>query len=221
MHLPFSDRPGRHERHFQRRLDNPLFDSSTIPDENELLETQRLDHEELLAFITELSQLVQQAVQLKPNEDSDVVLELKQHLDRLYETSAGLADDQTANQQAIRDLLTVIMHTVRQTAAGDTVAEQKLVMEEQARAAHFHLLKQPLVADLLHPETLIEHNQLAATLLSESPDAAKSAFGLFETAQQTQLLDEMHALLRSRDPERQRSQSWKVINHLSEGMPVS
>lgn len=217
-HLAFSDLPGRHERHFRRRLNNPLFDAPTAPDKEALLEMQRLDHEELLAFIPELRKTVQRAVQLKPNEESEVVLKLKEDLDRLYETSAGLADAHQTNQQAMRDLLAVIMRTVRQSAAGDAEAEQRLIMEDQARTAHFELLRQPLVADLLHPETLIEADQLAAALLSESVNAAKAAFGLFDAPQRKQLQAEMHTLLHKRDPERQRESAWQVFTALSDGL---
>lgn len=215
MALPTSKLPGRHERHFLRRLENPLFDAPTMPKRKNLLEAQRLDHEELMAFIPQLRQTVQRAVRLKPNEESDVVLRLKEDLDRLYETSAGLADEQQGNQQAIRDLLAIIMRTVREAAAGDPEAENNLLMEEQARAVHFALLKHPLVADLLHPETLIEQDQLAAALLSESVEPARAAFGLFEPVQQVQLLHDMQTLLHSRDPQHQREPAWAVMQALS------
>jgi hypothetical protein len=43
-----------------------------------------------LAFITELRATVERALNLKSNEESDVILKLKEDLERLYETSAGI-----------------------------------------------------------------------------------------------------------------------------------
>ena len=103
MTISFSQRPGRHERHYRRKLHNRLFaDAPAAVDDDALLEAQRLDHEELLAFLGELRATVQRAVDLEPNADSQVVLELKERLDRLYETSAGLAEDHSANQAVHR-----------------------------------------------------------------------------------------------------------------------
>ena len=208
MQIPFSELPGRHERHYRRRLDNPLFARPATFNEEELLEAQRLDHEELLAFITELRQVVQRAVELKPNEESEVILKLKEDLERLYETSAGLADDQEGNQQAIRQLLAVIMRSITANAAGDALAEQELDMEAQARSLHFDLLRTPLVADLLHPQSLIGADQLAATLLSEPAEAVQAALQLFDPAQREQLAVEAQALLQEVDPQRQNTAAW-------------
>ena len=62
MTVPFSQRPGRHERHYRRRLGNPLFPNSPSQQEDEtLLEMQRLDHEELLGFLEELRATAQRA----------------------------------------------------------------------------------------------------------------------------------------------------------------
>ncbi len=188
MSIPFSQLPGRHERHYRRKIDNPLFaDAQQIRNDETLLEMQRLDHEELLLFLGELRGIVQKAVNLKPNEGSEVVLELKEHLDRLYEQSAGLADDHRGNQSAIRELLEVIMRNVEHSAAGDPQAIDELAQERLARAAHFELLKQPLVADLLHPQSAIGADALAPSLLSEDAVALDAALGLFDLAQISQL----------------------------------
>lgn len=200
MQIPFSELPGRHERHFRRRLDNALFpEPLRNPSDDDLLEVQRLDHEELLAFITELRETVQQAVELKPNEESQVILDLKERLDRLYETSAGLCDDHAGNQAAIRQLIAVIMKTVW-AAASDPQAEQELEQETAARASHFELLREPLVADILHPHSVIGEQELAPTLLSESESALAAALQLFDADQLALLVDEAHRLLQARDP---------------------
>ena len=184
MPVQFSQNPGRHERHYRRRLGNPLFaDAPVAPDDETLLEMQRLDHEELLAFIGELRATVQRAVELKPSEESDVILGIKERLDRLYEMSAGLAEDHSGNQAAIRDLVEVIMRNVERGAAGDPQALDELAQERIARAAHFELLATPLVADLLHPQSVIGADELAPTLLSASAAELDAALQLFDVEQ--------------------------------------
>ncbi len=188
MPVSFSQLPGRHERHYRRKIANPLFaDAPAQPDDEVLLEMQRLDHEELLAFLGELRQTVQHAVELKPNEGSEVVLGLKERLDRLYEASSGLADDHIGNRAAIRQLLEVIMRNVERGAAGDPQALDELAQERAARAAHFALLEWPLVADLLHPDSVIAADELVPTLLSASPDELAAALELFDREQLSEL----------------------------------
>lgn len=197
---PFSNKPGRHERHLLRKLDNPLFPRPVIdPADEEILEVQRLDHEELLAFITELRQLVQQAIELKPNEESQVILDLKADLDKSYEKACTMADEQEGNKQAIHQLINVIMRTIRVNAAGDPQAEQQLNEEEQARALHFALLEQPIVPDLLDPDTLIREDELVPCLLSESKEGLAAALELFDEEQRTQLVAQAEQLVEAMD----------------------
>ena len=191
MTIPLSERPGRHERHYRRRLDNPLFGArATVHNDDELLEMQRLDHEELLAFLAELRGTVQRAMALAPNEGSEVVLDLKERLDRLYEQSAGLAEDQQDHQAAIGQLIEIIMRNVERGAAGDPHAIDELAQERLARAAHFELLRHPLVADLLHPDSTIQTEELAPSLLTADPQALAAALELFDRDQ----LSELHVL---------------------------
>lgn len=190
MSVSFSQRPGRHERHYRRKLGNPLFPGASPPvDDAVLLDAQRLDHEELLAFVVELRETVQRAVDLRPNEGSEVILDIKERLDRLYEMSAGLAEDHADNQTAIAQLIEVIMRNVERGAAGDPQAIDELAQERAARAAHFALLKSPLVADLLHPQSTVGADELAPSLLSADEDDLAAALQLFDLAQ----LSELHA----------------------------
>jgi hypothetical protein len=199
MRIPFSEHPGRHERHLRRKLDNPLFPQPvTNPSDDDLLEVQRLDHEELIEFLGALRVAVQSAVELKPNEESQVILNLKEELDRLYETSAGLADEQSGNQAAIRQLIAVIMKTVW-AAATDDQALAELEQESSARSAHFALLAESLVADLLHPQSPIGEDELVPTLLSESETAVAAALQLFDAEQLLQMVAQAHTLVDSLD----------------------
>lgn len=188
MTIPFSELPGRHERHYRRKIANPLFPAAPAEaDDETLLEMQRLDHEELLAFLAELRRTVQQAVDLKPNEGSEAILGLKERLDRLYEQSAGLAEEHSGNQAAISQLIEVVMRSVERGAAGDQQAIEELMQEREARRLHFELLRQPLVADLLHPQSTIREDELAPSLLSADADALAAALQLFDLEQLSQL----------------------------------
>ncbi len=184
MSVPFSEYPGRHERHFRRKLGNPLFPgSATGYSETQLLETQRRDHQDLVGFMTRLRELVRRAVDLKPNEESQVILDLKMELDRAYEDACRLGGDQTGNKEAIRHLVAVIMSTVRQAAGADHAAQRELDEEDEARRLHLQLLKHPLVVDVLDPDSLITPDELAATLLSAPTPEFEAVLGLFDADQ--------------------------------------
>lgn len=198
MEIPFSQWPGRHERHFVRKVDNRLFPRPLIDfSDEELLEAQRLDHEEIVGFLATLRKLVEQAVSLKPNEESDVVLDLKAELEKLYEQACRLGDQQGNNKSAIGQLLTVIMGSVRAHAGGDSKAEDELLQEETARQQHFALLEHVLVADLIDPDSLILEDELVAVMLSEDKDQVLKAMTLFEAEQRLQLADQARQLLES------------------------
>lgn len=193
--VPFSNKPGRHERHFLRKLNNPLFPRPVIDhSDDDVMEVQRLDHEELLTYVTELRKLVQQAIELKPNEESQVILDLKAELDKSYEQACTMADEQEGNKQALQQLINVIMRTIRVNATGDTDAENQLNEEEQARAIHFNLIEQPIVADLLDPESLIKEDELVPCLLSETEDGLAAALELFDEEQRAQLIAQAEQL---------------------------
>ncbi len=208
--VPYSQLPGRHERHFRRRLNNALMPRPLQGHtDDELLEVQRQDHEELVAFIEQLKLLIVQAIELPANADSETVLAIKEQLDKAYETSAGLADEQTANQAAIADLINVIMQVVQRHAQGDSLAAEELAQEQAARRAHFELLKQPLVADILHPDSLIGADELLPVLLTESEEAFTAALELFDASQLGELIAQAGTLLADHA-----QPSWQARNAL-------
>ena len=164
-------------------------------DKEGLLEAQRLDHEELLQFLTDLRETVRRAVELQPREESQVVLDLKAELEKMYEAACGLADEQEGNKSAIRQLIAVIMGKIREGASGDTLAEQELAQEEAARTTHFQLLEYPLIADLLHPQSLLAADELAAVLLTDPEKEVAEALTLFDHTQLEAICDEAGKLL--------------------------
>ena len=199
MDIPFSERPGRHERHFRRKMNSPLFPRPLNDYSNDdLLEVQRLDHEEIVAFLAQLRKLVEQAVALKPNEESEVVLDLKAELEKLYEKACRIGDQQGNNKSAIRDLLKIIMSTVSAHAGGDSKAESELLQEEMARQQHFAMLEYPLVADLLDADSLILEDELAAVMLSEEEGQVTKALEMLEQEQRFLLAEETQDLLQQK-----------------------
>ncbi len=197
MSLIVSQLPGRHERHLLRKHENPLFpEAEREVTPQTLLEAQRLDHEELVEFITGFRALVHRTMQLKPNEESEVILEIKEQLDMAYEQASVLADDQTETKQAISKLTQVIMNTIRSNATGDPLAMDELKQEQEARSSHYTLLQFPIVADLLHPESLILEHELAPTLLCEDEHGLQAAMELFDGAQLQIICEDASELLR-------------------------
>ncbi len=223
MSLIVSQLPGRHERHLLRKHDNPLFpESEREATPKMLLEAQRLDHEELVEFITGFRALVQRTIQLKPNEESEVILELKEQLDMAYEQASVLGDDQTETKEAIGKLTQVIMNTIRSNAMNDPIALDELKQEQEARAAHYTLLQFPIVADLLHPESLILEHDLAPTLLSEEGQGLQAAMELFDNTQLQILCEDASELLRRLEveqsvPDQARQRLTEIGTRLTEG----
>jgi hypothetical protein len=184
MELPFTHKPGRRERHLRRRHGNPLFAWPPIEVAPEdLLAAQKADHEEMEAFRETFRDLVQRALELPPSAGSDEVLELKGGLERAYEQACGLAEDHRQEKEAIRKLIALIMKAIWRQAGEDPLARQELAGEEAARAIHFRLLEQPLVADILHPESPIVPDELAPAVLSATPAEVEAVTEIFDAAQ--------------------------------------
>ena len=191
-----SENPGAYERHLIRRENNPLFgDRQTTVDSNSLMEMQKKDHEILQAFMVDFQKAVSKTIAFKPNEDSEVILEVKDALDKLYGMSACIADDQTRIRESIKKLLGVIMQSVRKGAGDDAQALQELDQEDMAREANFNFLESKLVADILDPDSPIEDVDLIPTLLSASKDDLALANQLFDKEQLDFILTEGKKLL--------------------------
>lgn len=199
MELPFTHKPGRRERHLRRRHENPLFDwpPREVPPE-ELLAAQKADHEEMTAFREDFLAVVRKAVELPPDAGSDIVLELKEALERHYEQSFGLPETHTEERAAIRKLIALIMQAVKRAAGVDPLANQELAEEEEAREIHFRLLEQPLVADLLHPGSPIGPTELAPAVLSATLDEVEAVLQVLDAAECAELADQAIRLLEDR-----------------------
>jgi len=203
MALPFTDKPGRRERHLRRRHRNPLFAWPPVEIEPDtLLSAQKADHEEMEAFRNAFGAQAQKAVDLEPNADSEAVLGLKEELEKLYEQACGLPEDQEREKEALSKLVGLIMKAVRNAAGNDPLAHQELEDEERARAIHFRLLQQPLVADILHPQSPIGPDELVPALLSANKQEMEAALDVFNADQLTSLVAQGSDLLDGLERER-------------------
>ncbi len=194
----FSDKPGARERHLQRQYQNSLFGSPSIQPED-ILHARKQDEDDVVHFMNAFRDLVQQVVDLKPNADAEIVLSIKEQLDKHYEICAGLAGDQSEVKSMLSRLLQMLMQAMWAAIGNDTQAHEKLKMEEAARQAHFELLEEPLIADLLNPDSPISQEQLVPSLLSASSAAVAKAMQIFSPEQQRLLYEQAREQVASLD----------------------
>lgn len=190
----FSTKPGVRERHLWRKYQNPLFAGAEIS-ELDIIQARQQDAAEEEQFMNHFRELVQQALELDTNADADVVLQLKEQLDKSYEQCAGLAGDQSEIKTMIKRLLASIMTAMWKGVGQDFQAQSKLENEDKARESHFALLEYPLVADLIRPDSPIVDNDLVPVLLSESIDNLRMAMQIFVPEQQIMLVQMARDLL--------------------------
>ena len=196
MTLNFSQQPGCRERALQRRCDNPLFPEAMRQVDASLLQAaQREDAEEVSAFTDAFRALFEKAASLEANVQSDVILELKQSADQLYEQAAGLGGDNSQVQQALLKLIEALMRAVRAGAGNDQQALSEIEQETEARSMHMALLEYPLIADLLRPDSPVDADSLASVLLSSEAEELGMALQLLDTEQLLHLHVNAKALL--------------------------
>ena len=200
--IKFSASAGAYERQLQRKCHNPLFadaDQYLLPEEIE--QARRKDQQDLQVFFTAFEDAVQQAAQLTGSVDAEVVLELKQELERLYVHSTSLGGDLGQHRDALRKLIQACMATITTGASDDVVALQKLEQETQARAVFFKLLDTSLVADLIRGDEIIKAQELIPTLLSEGEDSLSQVLELFDEEQLDQLVASAKAFIQNLSPQ--------------------
>jgi hypothetical protein len=196
----FSDHPGAHERQWRRKADNPLFTPDQAQSSNEALsQARQRDQQERNQFLIDLDQALKQAASFDSQVDSEVVLDFKEQLERLYVHAMSLGGELTKQRQALSRLLDIIMGTLERGAADDPVARQRLQDEREARSIYFRLLEQPLVADLMRGEDIIAAEALIPTLLSETGEALDAALELFEPEQLQALATQAEVYLADRE----------------------
>lgn len=196
-----SKTPGPHERHLRRKVNNLLFgDRQTALTDDLLKKAQQKDRNFILEYQKEFHDVLEKTVALKPNEESDIILKLKERLEKLYEMSAAINDKQDELRPAIAKLLQIIMAAVRKGAGNDVQAQDELNQEDMAREAHFKLLESSLAADLLNPQSPIDTEELAPTLLSVGKSDLSLVIQIFDEAQLLLLASDAEKLIEKLKP---------------------
>ncbi len=210
--MPFNHPCGAHERHLVRRRGNPLF--AVASDEADLAAARERDAAEAAAFNRRFQQLLQRAAALRPNEESEVLLQLKGELDEAYTYCRSLAGDRTPLLRGLERLTAVIMEAVRRGAAGDAQALAELEAEATARESHYQLLAQPLVADLMRRDSPVAADELVPTLLSAGAAELDAALWLFDDDQLAALCRSGRALLAAQDAASVSAAAWANLERM-------
>lgn len=178
--IKFSAEPGAYERHLQRKLNNPLFpESDQHSPAIELEQAREKDQQDLRVFLDNFQETVQEAAVLDNSVDSDIVLDLKERLERLYVSSTSLAGNLDQHRQALAKLIDICMAGIRHGADGDPVALNKIDEEIQARHIFFKLLETTLAADLMRGDEIVSAEDLVPALLSQVDADLVNALELF------------------------------------------
>jgi hypothetical protein len=196
MNITFSQYPGHHERRLRRMHNNPLFAGAGVSVDAEAVATAaKQDSDDVDEFMTKLRELLQEAVDLPAEVDTDTLVALKERLEKAYSRCVSLAGDQSAVLQALKNLIGRMVDALRDAAGNDPIAEQNLDDEEIARSHFFALHDHVIVADLMRGDSAILPAELAPTLLSEDPAALDAALGLFSAEQLVSLSKQARTLV--------------------------
>jgi len=197
----FSSQPGPRERQLQRKLNNPLFGADGMVTQQNIASAQRQDQAAMQEFMEQFRELVQQAVKLDKNVESDVVLLLKARLEQQYAVCTGLPGQPVVIQDAIKKLINAISSTLRTTSRDDPHALEKLDKDEEHTRLHLHLCDYLIVSDILNPDEIISTDEQIPTLLNESEDALQAALALFAPEVIEQMVEKATVLLKEIEAE--------------------
>ena len=195
MTILWSARPGARERHLKRKHNNPLFDDFDSVTEEAVTTAREADEQAYNDFIADFEKLVGDIAALEPQAETQEVLDLKARLDQAFEASAILPGDLEPIHDAIQKLMAPMMRAIYKNAQNDPAALATLEEEDNARALHYTLLGNPLVADIFSDRSPIEADELAATLLSEHVALLEQAIEIFTPEQCAVIRDDAVALL--------------------------
>lgn len=193
--LQFSQQPGMRELHTRRRAGNILFGERAHVTQQEVDEARESDLVDQQNFLQELQQLFQDASEMNGQVDTDIVLELKERTDKLYELVCGLPGNRDKEKQGLLSFNEVIMQAIGRAAGNDPLASQEMERERQAREMHLRLLEYPIVPHLLHNDTPVTEADLVPTLLSSDAETVHIVMSLFDPEQQQEIRDRALELL--------------------------
>jgi hypothetical protein len=189
MTLFFSDKPGCHERHLQRRYNNPLFpESRRGVSTAQLIESRQKDEQDKERFMTEFRKLLESTAALNGQVETEEILQLKGDVEKLYIQCVSLSGDTAEFKQALLKLHDAVLLAIRESAGNDALAQQELSKEYEAWQMHIRLLEHPLAAHLLRTDSPIEGDELLPVLLSEDSGTLENILIMFDDEQLSILL---------------------------------
>ncbi len=194
MNLFFSDRPGSHERHLRRKVNNPLFGNLQITQE-QIQSARDNDEQELKAFMQQFHALAEDAKQLHAGVDASVLVELKQRVEKNYELSCCVMGSMDEIKQALNRLIESIMKALLHASIEDEAAHDQLLQELEGRTRHFGLLEHALIADILRTGSPVRSDELVPSLLSASDKVALAVVQLFDKQELATICEQAHRML--------------------------
>ncbi len=195
QNLSFSESPGCRERHLIRKHENPLFLIKEVLMQPDIDLARQNDLDEYEDFMTDFNDLLKEVASLTGSVETELILGMKERIDRLYERCVGFGIEQDEYKNALKKLHHTIMSAIRQASKADSTAIRELEREEEVRKLHIELMEYKLVSDLLREDSPIKDNELVPTLLSEDAEAVQVVMSLFEPDQQQAIREEATALL--------------------------
>ena len=195
--IQFQELPGSHERQLARRYNNPLFPSERRKiEQTDLIQARQSDHEEARRFAEDFHSLLQNVSTFSGREETDKILEIKEQIDRLYETCVAISGEHDKEKQGLLRLNDVIMKAIRSAAGNDALAIEELEKEQQARSIHLKMLEHAIIVDLLRPESPIQEDELLPSILSGDAESIQAAISLFDPEQVGTLQQQAEELYR-------------------------
>jgi len=195
QNLSFSESPGSRERHLIRKHENPLFLTREALTQSDIDIARQDDIDEYENFLTDFNDLLQEVSALTGSVETELILGMKERIDRLYERCVSFGIEQNEYKNALKNLHHTILSAIRQAAKADSMAIKELEREQEVRKLHIELMEYKLVSDLLREDSPIKDNELVPTLLSEDAEAVQVVMSLFEPDQQQAIREEAAALL--------------------------
>lgn len=163
-------------------------------------------------FMEQFRELVQRAVKLDKNVESDVILLLKAQLEQQYAVCTGLPGQPVAIQEAIRKLIAAISSTLRSTSKDDPHALEKLDSDEEHTRLHLHLCDYLIVSDILNPDEIIGEAEKLPAILNETDEALQAALALFPPERIGAMIETGKTLLRQVEAEgHSLPQAWQNL----------
>jgi hypothetical protein len=169
--LIWSPAPGCHERHLQRRYNNPLFPSTRRVIAQQDVDAARLrDSEEAAEFRAEINALAHRVAQLHDPVSLHQALEIRSQIADLIDRAAELGGDLAVEEATLAEIHAGLMTSVKMAVSEhpelvQALGEAETVREKRLKAFHYTFGSQ-----LNRQDSPIQPAEVVPALLSEDPE---------------------------------------------------